>query len=145
MRLVAALLLVACAPPPELPLATASQDPAIEILYPETEQMIPLSPGCVLDVPIVVHTEGIELTPPDPDNLVDGQGHWHGGPDLGTGYCVTHRNSCDDYRGEDVPLGVINLRVELQDNGHNPFEEFVGARDQVEVTIVNPPGEDCAE
>lgn len=141
MRSLPLLFLLACAPPPEVPLAEGALDgnPTIELLYPEPEQEIALTVDCELDVPIVVWVAGIELQPPDPSNLVDGEGHWHGGPSLEAGYCVSSGNSCEDYVGTDVRPGPINLFVELQDNGHNPLE----ARDQVEVTIVDPVGVAC--
>ena len=96
----------------------------------------------------MVWAGNIELVPPDPQNQVEGQGHWHGGPSLDGGYCVTARNSCEGnetggsgfYNGSTVIPGTINLFVELQDNAHDPL----GPTDQVEVTIVNPPGEDCS-
>ena len=127
------LIVAACAPPP------AASGLSIELLYPESDQEVTLDGDCVLREPIVVDIDGLNLVDPAPDNIVDGQGHWHGGPDMENGYCISSDNSCNDYEGRDLSLGRLTLFVELQDNGHNPL----GARDQVEVVVVAPSDVNC--
>ena len=101
--------------------------------------MIALNANCELDEPIVVHIVGIDLVPPRPEDVVDGEGHWHGGPDLTEGFCISADASCVDYDGTVVRTGRRTLQVALQDNAHSPL----GPEDQVEVEIVDPAGVDC--
>ena len=127
----------ACAPPPEVSLGTTVAVPSIELLYPEQGQVVTLDADCVLVEPLVVVVRGVDLTPPAPDDLVEGQGHWHGGPDLAQGYCVSSDNACSDYDGTGLSEGPANLFVQLQDNGHNPLAGDQ-ASDQVEISIEAP-------
>ena len=95
--------------------------------------------------PIIVYVEGVELAPfGEP---VEGQGHWHGGPDLVEGYCVATTPFCEGvadradtdnvhYEGGNIGGGTRKLFVELVDNLHQPL----GADDSVEVTLIDGDG-----
>ncbi len=131
-RLWPTVLAIACAPPPLVP--AGGGELGIELLFPEPGDQVPLNDDCELDTVIVVDIDGLELVPPAPDDLVEGQGHWHGGPDLASGYCVSFGSACRDYDGAGVRLGLQTLFVQLQNNGHEPL----GPEDQVEIEVVPP-------
>jgi hypothetical protein len=140
MRPVLLLAAAGCAPPP--PVAGAGE-PSIEIVYPTPGQALELEADCSLAEPIVVDVDGIELVPPDPDNLVEGQGHWHGGISLSQpGYCVSSSTFCDDYAANELPPGLLTLFAQLQDNAHGPLD-VEKSTDQVEVELVAPAGATC--
>jgi len=128
-----ALLVLACAPP----LHDAPQA-AIEIMYPENGLELQLEDDCSLDEPIVVRVDGVELVPSDPDNVAEGEGHWHGGFDLRVvGYCASSTTWCDDFASEGLVGGFTSLFAQLQDNGHTPLDTPDG-EDQVEVFLKEP-------
>jgi hypothetical protein len=142
------LALLGCAPPPavELPADTGQTGPtgpAITILYPKDGDTFDLVGCALVDVPIVVLVEGLELAVPGVGG--EGTGHWHGGPDLEVGYCVSSVPYCEGMA--DTPdgaryealfdgAGTRKLNVELVDGEHQP----VGAEDSVEVTLLDPDG-----
>lgn len=139
------LLLVACAPPPPVAFGeTGAEAPRLEILYPEAGQQIELGADCLLTEPLIVHPIGVDLVPPA-DEDVEGQGHWHGGPSLENGYCVSSVAFCvgsdtsglGTYLGAGLSAGLLTLYVELNTNTHEPVE---GSRDQVEIELVDPGG-----
>lgn len=135
----------ACQPPP--PVELGGEDPvapAIEILYPEPAQEIVLDATCTLTEPLIVHVEGLDLvaTGPDPEDI-PGEGHWHGGPSLSRGYCVSSVAFCvgdatgegfTTYDGSGMAPGSLTLYVELQSNVH----ARLGPTDQVEVRLIDP-------
>ena len=135
--LVSALVAAAgCEPPP--PPGTVVDGPTIEILYPEPGQPIALSDACVLDTLLIVDIQGIDLVPPDPANLVEGQGHWHGGLSVEQGYCASSIAYCvggdgspGTFDGTDVSPGQATLFASLRDNGHTPL----GPEAEVEITV----------
>ena len=150
MRALSLWLAAGCAPPPAVEPAT--EEPSIRILYPEEDQELVLGPGCVLTEPIVVDVRGFTLV--EGGVNADGEGHWHGGPDLGAGYCMSWTPWCAGRPGEPVKgerrdaryvgqgrlEGLLTLQVELQTNQHEPI---ANARDQVEVLLVPADGETC--
>jgi hypothetical protein len=143
------VFLVGCAPPPAVPLTgdtAAGAGPSIEILYPYDGDTFELVGCALVDVPLVVLVEGVELVPPGED--VEGQGHWHGGPDLNEGYCVGTRPFCEGapdrvvdstYESTVDGPGTRKLQVELVNGLHQPFD---GANDSVEITLLDSAG-DC--
>ena len=143
---VCGLLVAAGCEPPPAP-EDVADGPSIEILDPRPGQTIKLNADCLLDTLIVVNIEGLEVVAPDPDNIVDGQGHWHGGPDLAAGYCISWHSFCeggDDppttYVGTSVSPGTARLFAGLTDNGHAPLD-FPEA--SVEILVENPDGATC--
>lgn len=143
-----AALSAGCEPPPAVALAppdAVRDERSITVLYPESEQAIALDATCALTVPLIVYVEGIDLVPPGGDP-VDGEGHWHGGPTLTSGYCTSSVAYCDGsdgpdptykrYDGSGMRAGLLTLFVELQDNTHTPL----GVRDQVEIELQDPTG-----
>ncbi|MEQ1508387.1 MAG: hypothetical protein ABMB14_39515, partial [Myxococcota bacterium] len=124
---------------------TPTDGVSITILYPETRQQFALDERCALTEPLIVYAEGIELVAP-PSDSVEGQGHWHGGPSLTSGYCASSVAFCDGasapdpsyqrYDGSGMKAGLLTLFVELQDNLHNPL----GYTDQVEIELTDPTG-----
>jgi hypothetical protein len=138
------LVAVGCEPPPAP--EDEADGPSIEILDPRPGQVVKLNDDCVLDTLIVVNIEGLEVVAPDPENIVPGQGHWHGGPDLAAGYCIAWHSFCeggDDtpstYVGTSVVPGPAKLFAELTDNGHGPL----GFETSVEILVENPDGATC--
>jgi hypothetical protein len=118
--------------------------PTLEITYPEPGEIIELDGTCVLYTLIVVHITGIELVEPK-NELVEGEGHWHGGPDLDRGYCYSDEPFCegadnpDDYErydGSGMTAGLLTLFAELQDNMHGSL----GIGDEVEIQLTDPDG-----
>jgi hypothetical protein len=131
------VILAGCEPPPP-PAGATDEGPTIEILYPEPGQPIALNDACVLDTLIIVHIMGIELVPPDPANIVAGQGHWHGGLNVEQGYCASSVAYCTGgdgspgtFDGTDVSPGQATLFASLRDNGHTPL----GPQAEVEITV----------
>jgi hypothetical protein len=145
------LALVGCAPPPAVklgdtdatPVDTDLPAPSISIVYPKGGDTFELA-GCALaGVPIVVVVEGLELT--EPGEEVAGTGHWHGGPSLEGGYCVSSATDClgavdppDNTRFQAVVggPGTSKLFVELVDGLHQPL----GAEDSVEINLLDSEG-----
>ena len=142
------LALVGCAPPPEIAVDdTDLVGPSIEILFPKDGDTFDFVAGCAfVDVPLVVLVEGVELAAPG--EVVEGQGHWHGGPNLEAGYCVGIVPYCDGVFDRDPVLetasfeglvdgpGTRKLTVELVDGLHQPL----GSEDSIEVTLLDPTG-----
>jgi hypothetical protein len=148
MRTMPVLLALGCAPPPvTLSPSRGGGGPSIEILYPEPGQQVVLEPGCVLTEPLVVHVRNLDLAPPG--EPVDGQGHWHGGPDLDEGYCASSVAFCEGegdaeesftrYDGSGRTAGPLNLYASLHANDHRPL----GVEDLVEIELVAADGEAC--
>lgn len=141
------LALWGCEPPPPVGLADPAAGPGIEILYPRPGDTFVLDERCLLTEQIVVHVTQLTLAPPS-DELVEGEGHWHGGPDLSQGYCFSDKPFCAGaapdpknptfatYDGSGMRAGLLTLFVALQDNLHGPL----GVEDQVEVTLTDPSG-----
>jgi hypothetical protein len=137
-----------CAPPPPLQLAEpGDRSPSIEIIHPGQSDEIELDATCVLTELIVVYVTGLELV--DPKNqLVDGEGHWHGGPNLDRGYCFSAEPFCSGaprgplvedyshYDGTAMIPGLTTLYAELQDNLHGA----IGVAAEVEVRLMDPGG-----
>jgi hypothetical protein len=134
-----------CAPPPPIDLGQLGGDqPSLEITWPLPGATIELDSTCVLTETIVVDVENFELVPLTPDmEDVDGQGHWHGGPDLSQGYCLGDKPFCsggannatyETYDGSAMTAGLLTLYAELNSNLH----EDLGIGDQVEVELTDP-------
>jgi len=135
--LVGAFVVAGCEPPPP-PGTVTGAGPSIEILYPEQGQTVPLNDLCVLDTLLIVDIQGIDLVPPDPANLVEGQGHWHGGLSVEQGYCASFIAYCTGGDGSPgtfdattVSPGNVSLFASLRDNGHVPL----GAEAEVEILV----------
>jgi hypothetical protein len=140
---VCGLVVAGCEPPPAPEGVT--DGPSIEILDPRPGQTITLNDACVLDTLLVVNIEGLEVVAPKPDELVEGEGHWHGGPDLDAGYCIAWHSFCEGgedppntYAGSSAAAGTAKLFAELTDNGHAPLPGVPVA--SVEVFIEEPVG-----
>jgi hypothetical protein len=140
--LVCGFVVAGCEPPP----APGEEDagPSIEILDPRPGQVITLNDQCQLDTLLVVNIEGLEVVAPDPENVVEGQGHWHGGPDLAAGYCISWHSFCvggdtppTTYAGDNVEAGTAKLFAALTDNAHAPLDVPEAS---VEITLVEPEG-----
>jgi len=129
-----------CAPPDPLDLDELVP-PSIDVLYPEPGQVVELNEDCELDVLIVVDVDGLELVDfEEAEGPVDGEGHWHGGPDLGTGFCRSFATWCDDYDSDPFPDGTTaSIFATLVNNDHQPFGDEV----QVEILVEAPQGVDC--
>src|SRR5262245_4980143 len=148
--LVGAFVAAACDPPPPPGTVTDTDTgPSIEILYPEPGQEVTLNDACVLDTLLIVHIEGLELVPPDPANIVDGQGHWHGGLDVEQGYCASWTAYCvggdgspGTFDATSISPGNVTLFAALRDNGHAPL----GPQAEVEISVadaLNGPDGGC--
>jgi hypothetical protein len=131
-----------CEPPP--PIDLGPHGPTLKITNPEPGEKLELDSTCTLTEPIVVDVSGIRLVEPRPE-LVRGEGHWHGGPDLNHGYCLSDRTYClggsdsadyERYDGSGMTAGLRTLYAELQDNKHNDL----GVGDQVEIELTDPGG-----
>lgn len=133
-----ALLTCAGCPPPE-PIVG---DPSIEVLFPLPNQEITLNADCEIDTLIVVDVDNLDLVEPSDDFIepVDGQGHWHGGPDLQQGFCRSGTTFCDDYESDAFPAPSNgSISVSLASNDHRLFGEPV----IVELQLVAPAGVIC--
>jgi len=132
--------LLGCAPPDPID-ADLVGEPTIEILFPTAGMEIELDDQCRLDTVIVVDIDGLDVVDwTERDEDIEGEGHWHGGPDLTDGYCLSFQTFCDDYTK--VPLTAprnSSVSATLVTNLH---EEF-GEPDQVEIRLVPPPGVSC--
>lgn len=139
--------LAACAPPPPVELADPVDGMTIEVLYPRPGDTFSLDESCALTEQLVVYVTGLDLVDPK-DEAIDGEGHWHGGPDLSQGYCFSSKPFCagaipdpkdptfTTYDGSGMTAGLLTLYVELQDNLHKPL----GVADQVEIVLTDPGG-----
>lgn len=148
-----AAALWACAPPPPVQLQgdptgeTGEQAaaPILRFLYPEPGEDLHVT-GCTLDIPLIVVVENFDLVPfQTHTELVDGEGHWHGGlgvnVEAGTGYCAASKPYClpgeyDAHQGL-VP-GRQNLVAYLADNLHADLDPPVEA--SVEINVIDDDG-----
>ncbi len=138
--LVGAWVIGGCEPPP--PPGTVTDDQlSIEILFPEPGWEIPLNDLCVLDTLLIVDIQGLDLIPADPANIVEGQGHWHGGLNVEQGYCSSAVAYCTGgdgspgtFDGTAVRPGNVTLFASLRDNGHAPL----GPVAEVEILVQDP-------
>ncbi|MCB9687262.1 MAG: hypothetical protein H6738_14350 [Alphaproteobacteria bacterium] len=140
----------ACAPPPiqlSTPTDTGTADtaPTLRFLYPEPGEEFHVT-DCTLDVPLIIVVENFDLVPfQTHTELVDGEGHWHGGLgvniEAGTGYCAASKPYC--MPGEyDAHAGLVagrqNLVAYLADNLHADLDPPVEA--SVEINVIDDDG-----